>query len=55
MMNIDTIKTSLADRNLQVVAKATGINPHTLYRLMQGKTKPNQATLKLIAAYLAQA
>lgn len=55
MIDVDTLKAALADRNLQVIAKATGLNPHTLYRLMKGKTKPNQATLKLIAAYLAQA
>ena len=55
MIDIQTIQTSLADRNLQAVARATGINAATLYRLVSGKTKPNQATLKLIAAYLAQA
>ncbi|MEG7697770.1 helix-turn-helix transcriptional regulator [Listeria monocytogenes] len=55
MITVYNIKTALADRNLQAVARATGINAATLYRLVQGKTKPNQATLKLIAAYLAQA
>lgn len=55
MIEIKTIQAALKDRNLSAVARTTGINQHTLYRLVQGKTKPNQSTLKLIAAYLAQA
>lgn len=55
MLDIEKIRAALADRNLQAVSRATGITGQTLYRLMQGKTRPNQATLKVIAAYLSQA
>ena len=55
MIDIKTIQTALADRNLQAVGRATGVSSATLYRLVNGKAKPNQSTLRLIAAYLAQA
>lgn len=55
MIELKAIQAALRDRNLSAVSRVTGINAHTLYRLVQGKTKPNQATLKLIAAYLARA
>ena len=54
MIDIQTIQAALKDRNLQAVARATGINSATLYRLAKGVSKPNQRTLKDIAAYLAQ-
>lgn len=54
MIDIQAIQAALKDRNLQAVSRATGVNPATLYRLMRGKTKPNQTTLRLIAAYLNQ-
>jgi transcriptional regulator with XRE-family HTH domain len=51
-MTLEQLKSALADRNVQAVAKATGINPHTLYRIQQGKTKPHQSTMRLLAQYL---
>ena len=51
-MTLKQIQTALEDRNLQAVAKATGINPTTLYRLMRGKTKPHNATLRVLETYL---
>ena len=55
MIDIKTIQAALKDRNLQAVARATGINAATLYRLVKGTSNPNQRTLKNIADYLAQA
>ncbi len=52
-MTTQKIVELLKDRNLQAVAKATGIGSATLYRLVHGKGKPNTSTLKLLAAYLA--
>ncbi len=51
-MNLAAIKNALKDRNLQTVAKATGLNAHTLYRLMQGKVRPHNATLRVLETYL---
>jgi transcriptional regulator with XRE-family HTH domain len=54
MMTFDEIRKALKDRNLALVAEATGLNPHTLYRLRNGKCKAHKATLKLIADYLTK-
>lgn len=51
-MTLDQIKSALADRNLQTVAKATSLNAHTLYRIARGATKPHESTLRLLAQYL---
>ena len=51
-MTLQEIQAALADRNLQAVAKATGINAATLYRLMRGKAKPHNATLRVLETYL---
>ena len=51
-MTVEEIKTALADRRLYVVARAAGVEPSTLYRLMRGKCKPHAATLRAIVAYL---
>jgi hypothetical protein len=51
-MTLDEIKAALADRNLQAVAQSIGLNPHTLYRIAAGKTRPHRATMTLLAQYL---
>jgi DNA-binding phage protein len=51
-MTLDQIRQAMRDRNLQAVANATGLNAHTLYRLMQGKAKPHNATLRVLETYL---
>ena len=51
-MTLDEIKKILKDRNLRAVALATGLNPHTLYRLVNGDATPHNATQQLIANYL---
>ena len=49
---LEEIKTALKDRNLTSVSDSTGLNPHTIYRLVNGKVKPNQSTLNLLSMYL---
>lgn len=52
MMNINEVKLALNDRIIAKVAEGTGLNPHTIYRIKKGKTKPNKSTLKLLCNYL---
>lgn len=49
---LDEIKLALKDRNLTSVSEATGLNPHTIYRLVNGKVTPNKSTLNLLTMYL---
>jgi len=51
-MTKEQIIEALKDRNLSVVADATGISRGTLYRLAKGSKKPHRATLAVIEAYL---
>ena len=51
-MTVDEIKAKLADRRLYMVARAAGVEPSTLYRLMKGKCKPNTRTMRVLTAYL---
>ena len=49
---LEEIKLALKDRNLTSVSEATGLNPHTIYRLVNGKVIPNKSTLNLLTMYL---
>jgi transcriptional regulator with XRE-family HTH domain len=51
-MTLEELQSALNDRILLRVAEATGLNPHTLYRIKKGKHKPNIGTIKLLAKYL---
>lgn len=51
-MTLHEIKLALNDRIIAKVAEGTGLNPHTIYRIKKGKTKPNKSTLKLLSNYL---
>lgn len=51
-MTIVQIKQALNDRKLSVVASALGINKHTLYNFMNGKSTPNALTIKALQQYL---
>lgn len=51
-MTIEEICKALKDRNLTAVALATGLSPHTLYRMVRGDVTPHNATQQLIANYL---
>jgi transcriptional regulator with XRE-family HTH domain len=49
---LEEVKALLHDRNLSVVAAATNLNPQTIYRLVRGKVKPHNSTLRLLSEYL---
>lgn len=53
-MTTENIKLQLKDRKLSAVADAIGINKHTLYNFVKGKTQPNPMTLKAISDYLVR-
>ena len=51
-MELNQVRYALRDRIIAKVAEETGLNPHTIYRIKQGKTNPNKSTLKLLSNYL---
>jgi hypothetical protein len=51
-MNLTEIQQRLADRKLPVVAEATGLSVFTLYRLVNGKSRPSKSTMRSIETYL---
>lgn len=51
-VSLEQVKHALADRNLKAVAEATGLSPHTLYRIAKGVTTPHNATVSVLAGYL---
>lgn len=51
-MTLQELQLALNDRIILRVAEATGLNPHTLYRIKKGKHKPNIGTIKLLTIYL---
>lgn len=53
-MTLQDIRKMLQDRNLAVVAEATGLSSQTLYRLMRGRVKPHNSTLRLLTSYLTE-
>ena len=52
MMTIDQIRAELKDRNLQAVARGSGVHPATLYRLMQDGAQPLHVTVAALSCYL---
>ena len=53
MMTLDQIKQKLADRRLDVVAKATEIHRNTLSAIRSGaNANPSYETIKAISDYL---
>jgi len=53
-MNLTEIQQRLADRKLHKVAEATGLSVFTLYRLVNGKTRPSKSTMRSIENYLRE-
>ena len=52
-MDVDKVRSALADRRLNVVADRTGIKVRTLEKIHFGRTKkPHAATLKVLSDYL---
>jgi DNA-binding phage protein len=52
MTHLEIIKNALKDRNLFAVAHGTGLNVHTLYRLVNGKSNPSKTTIRILSDYL---
>lgn len=52
MLTLQRIRELLKDRNIQAVAKACGLNPHTIYRLMDEQRDPAFSTVKALSDYL---
>jgi predicted transcriptional regulator len=52
MLTTEEIRKLLADRRLDIVAKATGISPLTVARIRDGKGDPKASTLEALSAYL---
>ena len=51
-LSVEKIREALADRNLSTVADRTGLSTDTLYRLVNAKGTPTNATLLLLTIYL---
>ena len=52
---IERLKQALSDRNLNEVARRTGISRATLHRIVHDdKVNPKLATIETLNAYLAQ-
>ena len=53
MLTLEQIRTALADRRLNVVAKATGIHVTTIARIRDGATSdPKSSVVAALSAYL---
>lgn len=52
MMTPQQIRESLADRNVQAVAAASGVSAHSIYRLLKTDSKPLWTTVKALSDYL---
>jgi DNA-binding phage protein len=53
-MNIDEIRSRLADCNLSRVAKGSGVSVHSLYRLLKPGSAPRHSTVVKVGAYLSR-
>jgi len=52
MIDLDTLRLMLTDRNLQVVARGSGVHPNSLYRLVNGSSRPKYETVQKVMTYL---
>lgn len=55
MLTLDEIRAGLADRRVEAVAAATGINRNTIAQIRDGKVAdPRYSTLVALSAYLTR-
>lgn len=54
LMDIEDIRQKLKPYNLTVVAAESGVDKHTLYRLMNEHSKPAYETVKKIIEWLGE-
>ena len=52
MVNLDTLRLMLRDRNLQAVARGSGVHPNSLYRFANGSSSPKYETVQKVLTYL---
>jgi DNA-binding phage protein len=52
MVQLEKIRNDLKDRNVQAVARATGIHANAIYKIMRGTTNPKYETVRKLAEYL---
>jgi DNA-binding phage protein len=52
MPELEKLRSLLADRNIQAVARGAGVHPNALYRLMAGATSPKYETVQRLLDYL---
>jgi DNA-binding phage protein len=52
MMTPEQIRQALKDRNIQAVAKASGVSAHSIYRLLNKDGKPLYLTIAALSEYL---
>lgn len=53
MMTINQIVYALRDRNIQQVARESGVSANAIYRLLQGGTRPLHDTVVRLSNYLS--
>ncbi|MBT4081021.1 MAG: helix-turn-helix transcriptional regulator [Gammaproteobacteria bacterium] len=53
MSDLEQIREKLQDRNIQAVAKATGLHANSIYKFVNGGTEPKYATIKALSDYLS--
>jgi len=51
MLTVERIRQLMQNANIKAVAQAAGLNPHTVYRLMDEKAEPRYSTVKALSDY----
>jgi DNA-binding phage protein len=52
MIDLETLRSRLSDRNIMAVAKGAGVHPNALYRLMRSGSQPQYDTVRKVVDYL---
>lgn len=52
MLTLDQVREALKDRNLNKVAKSSGISSAAIYRIMHENGQPLYSTVKALSDYL---
>ncbi len=52
MMEIEDLKKKLKTHNLSKVAEQSGVDKHTLYRLMSERSRPSYETVKKLVEWM---
>lgn len=52
MIDLETLRSVLSDRNIMAVAKGAGVHPNALYRLMRSGSQPQYDTVRKVVDYL---